>query len=202
MMSTEEDFEETLRLYAGSEKIGGATVIALDSDYLLFQLANGESVPFSSEMISVEVTGETGAFDQEFVKQAAASVFHYFRVELGRESVSVGEFAGALEKVLRGFAVILLHVARASKTDLNVSEFDLRLIAGESGTGCELFFFPRLRDQLRTQLAQSPRLLRFRGLRGCVKKLAGARRWSPSCQRLHDRIIEFLRGCFSVESKP
>lgn len=174
-------------------------MIALDSDYLLFQLANGESVPFSSEMISVEVTGETGAFDQEFVKQAAASVFHYFRVELGRESVSVGEFAGALEKVLRGFAVCT-QVAEP-KAEINVSEFDLRLIAGESGTGCELFFFPRLRDQLRSQLAQSPRLLRFRGLRGCVKKLAGARRWSPSCQRLHDRIIEFLRGCFSVEAK-
>jgi len=174
-------------------------MIALDSDYLLFQLANGESVPFSSEMISVEVTGESNLFDQEFVRQAAASVFHYFRVELGRESVSVGEFAGALEKVLRGFTVNAQVIG--PKPDTSTSEFDLRLIAGESGAGCELFFFPRLRDQLRSQLAESPRLLRFRGLRGCVKKLAGAQRWSPSCQRLHDRIIEFLRGCFSVEAK-
>ncbi|HEX4341839.1 MAG TPA: hypothetical protein VH255_00510 [Verrucomicrobiae bacterium] len=174
-------------------------MIALDSDFLLFKMANGESVPFSSEMISVEVTGETGMFDQEFVKQATASVFHYFKVELGRETVSVGEFAGALEKVLRGFAASAGAIE--PKPLPEISEFDLRLIAGETSSAGDLFFFPRLRDELRSKLAQSPRLLRFRGLRGCVKKLAGARRWSPSCQRLHDRIVDFLRGCLSAETK-
>ncbi len=79
-------------------------MIALSAECLLFEMANGEIVPLSSEMISVDVTGESAdAFDQEFVKQAAASVFHYFKYELGRKSVTVGEFAEALEKVLRGF---------------------------------------------------------------------------------------------------
>ena len=99
-------------------------MIALDSDYLLFELANGESIPFSSDMISVELSGESSIyFDQELVHQAAASVFHYFRHELGREMVSVGEFAAALEKVLRGF------VDKSPKDKLNtrpgISEFDL-----------------------------------------------------------------------------
>ena len=175
-------------------------MIALDSDYLLFQLANGESVPFSSEMISVEVTGETGAFDQEFVKQAAASVFHYFRVELGRESVSVGEFAGALEKVLRTFQLHATPAAKPGSTRLGVIESDLARIADESGNGCELFFFNRLRDELRQQLQQAPKLVRFRGLRGCVKRLSGTRRWCPRCRTLHAQIIEFLRACLSAEA--
>jgi hypothetical protein len=41
------------------------------------------------------------------LRHAAASVFHYFKVELERETVTVGEFAGALEKVLRGLGLTL-----------------------------------------------------------------------------------------------
>ena len=69
----------------------------------------------------------------------------------------------------------------------------------ESGGGFELLFFPRLRHELRTQLRQSPRVVRFRGLRGCVKQLAGARRWSHRCEKLQDQIVEYLRGCLTAE---
>ena len=71
--------------------------------------SSGESVPFSLEMISVELTGDgTGLFDPEFLKNAASAVFHYFKHDLGRITVTVGEFAGALEKVLRGFGLSVL----------------------------------------------------------------------------------------------
>ena len=57
-------------------------------------------------MVSVELAGGTAElFDSEFVRHATKAVFHYFKHELGRQTVSVREFAGALEKVLRGFAV-------------------------------------------------------------------------------------------------
>ena len=88
-------------------------MITLASECLLFELASGESVPFSAEMISVELTGDnTGMFDPEFVKHATNAVFHYFKYEVGRETITVGEFAGALEKVLRGF-----EFKTASKAD-------------------------------------------------------------------------------------
>jgi hypothetical protein len=135
------------------------------------------------------------------LRHAAASVFHYFKTELCRESVTVGEFAGALEKVLRnlGFTIRAGTVEpRARET----TETDLGLMAQESGGGFELFFFPRLRDELRAQLRHSPRVLRFRGLRGCVKQLAGARRWSGRCDKLRDNIIEYLRQCLTAESEP
>ena len=81
-------------------------MIALAYDCLLFQTSNGESIPFSAEMISVELTGEgIGEFDPEFLKHAASAVFHYFKHDLKRVTVTVGEFAGALEKVLRGFGL-------------------------------------------------------------------------------------------------
>src|SRR5690349_5597856 len=79
-------------------------MITLAKDCLLFRLENGEQVPFSAEMISVEVTCDTSSwFDPDMACQAAKAVFHYFKSELGRQSVTAEEFAGAMEKVLKGF---------------------------------------------------------------------------------------------------
>lgn len=176
-------------------------MITLSTDCLLFQLANGESVPFSAEMISVELTGhDAGKYDRHFVQHAANAVFHYFKHDLGRLSVTVGEFACALEKVLRGFGVYA-QAAESHPPATRVLESDLRQLASESGKAYELLFFTRLRDELRSQMQLAPRLLRFHGLRGCVKQLTGAQRWSSRCQALHDQIVEFLRNCFSAEIK-
>jgi len=176
-------------------------MIALASNCLLFKIASGESIPFSAEMIGVEMLGDTTSqFDSEFLTQVAKAVFHYFKHELGRQSVSVPEFAGAMEKVVRGLA---LAAKAAAKTSFRprVLESDLCRLALESGEGCELFFFPRLRDELRHQLQQAPRVLRFRGLRGAVKRLAGARRWGLRCQDLEEQIVAFLRECLSAEAR-
>ena len=172
-------------------------MIALHSDCLLFQLNNGESIPCSVQMISVEIVGESGhALDPDMLKHAAASVFHYFKIELDRETVTIGEFSLALEKVLCHLGYTI-HAGEAS--DPNVSQTDLGLLARESEDNLELFFFPRLRNELRLRLRQSPRVLHFRGLRRAVKRLAGARRWSPRCEQIEDQIVDFLRGCLTAE---
>jgi hypothetical protein len=174
-------------------------MITLASDCLVFRLANGESIPFSAEMISGELLGGSiTSLDPEFLRHAAHAVFHYFRRDQGRQTVSVGEFAEALEKVLRGFT--LTTESGSGSGSSVMSELDLCRLAEESGDGCELFFFPRLRDELRNQLTQSPRVLRFHGLRCCVKRLTGARRWSGRCRDLEERIVEFLRECSGAEA--
>ena len=174
-------------------------MIALRSDCLLFQLANGESIPCSAEMINFEVTGNTGGLlDTEMLRHAAASVFHYFKEELRRETVTVGEFAVALEKVLLGLGFVIRAGGIEARSP-DASATDLGRLARESADSLELFFFPRLRNELRTQLRQAPRVLRFRGLRRCVKQLAGARRWSNRCERLQEQIVEYLRGCLIAE---
>jgi hypothetical protein len=149
-------------------------------------------------MISIEILGDNASlFDTEFVKHAAAAVFHYFRDELQRDTVTVAEFSMALEKILRGFSIAA--AAKQENPRPRVAQSDLcRLVAG-SDDG-ELFFFPRLRDELRSQLRESPQLLCFRGLRQCVKQLAGARRWTNRCQSLHDQIVEFLRSAMYQEN--
>ena len=175
-------------------------MIWLAGDCLVFQLANGEAVPFSAEMISVEmISGATGKFEPELIRNAAASVFHYFKSDLGRETVTVGEFAAALEKVLRGLGFDVLAGGEQSAAIRRAAPEDLGLLARESGAGGELEFYPRLRDLLRGQLRNSPQVVRFQGLRRCVKHLAGARRWSARCESLQEQIVEYLRKCLSAE---
>jgi hypothetical protein len=174
-------------------------MIALRSDCLMFQLATGESVPCSAEMITIEIAGGTGeGVDPEVLHHAAASVFHYFQKELRREMVTVGEFAQALEKVLRELGFTVQDDARATELR-EIIESDLRVIACQSAGSMELFFYPALRHELRSQLRQSPKMLRFRGLRSCVKQLAGARRWSNRCDLLQEQIVGYLRECLSAD---
>lgn len=174
-------------------------MIALQSDCLLFQLATGESVPCSAEMISIEIVGgQDELLDPEVLRHAAASVFHYFKKELKRESVTVGEFALALEKVLRELGLTLQDGALADAAN-EIVESDLRIIACQSAGSLELFFYPALRHELQSQLRQSPKVLRFRGLRGCVKQLVGARRWSTRCDQLQEQIVGYLRECLSAD---
>jgi hypothetical protein len=136
--------------------------------------------------------------DPEVLRHAAASVFHYFKKELERETVTVGEFAVAMEKVLRQLGFVIRAGALESRPR-EVVETDLCLFARESADSLELFFFPRLRDELRAQLRQSPRVLRFRGLRGCVKQLAGARRWSAVAKNCRTRSSNTSAAAFTAE---
>jgi hypothetical protein len=177
-------------------------MITLAADCLLFELGTGECIPYSADMVSVELGGgTTEAFDPEFVQHATKAVFHYFKYEQARQSVTVGEFAGALEKVLRGFAVTA-QLATPADSQPHVLEYDLCRLALETGQGRELFFFPRLRAELQRHLQQAPRVVRFRGLRGCVKQLTGARRWSRRCETLELEIVDYLRQCLGAESGP
>jgi hypothetical protein len=173
-------------------------MIQLNPDCLIFQTNAGDLIPCSAEWVTLELLGDTALHvDPEIVRNAAAAVLHYFKHELKRQYVSVAEFVMALDKALRGAG---LTVFADHTPETRVVESDLRVLAANAGKGCELFFFPSLRDEVKSKLGEGPQILRFNGLRGCVKQLVGARRWSERCERLSDQIVEFLRGCWRSET--
>ena len=134
-------------------------MILLSDNFMFFKLPSGESVPFSAEMISVELSDGAGhPFDQDFVHHAAASVFHYFKNDLGRKTVSVAEFASAFESVLNGLGLKLDSGRVAQITD-DAANKDLQLLAFHADA-CELAFFPRLRAAAHSQFQMTPRLVR------------------------------------------
>jgi hypothetical protein len=176
-------------------------MIELKTDYLIFQTTDGEQVPCSAEWVTFELMGEdAGLVDPEVVRHASVAVLHYFKHELQRQSVSVGEFAAALEKVLRSFGLSIYSTHQVQPPSPRVLESNLYDLASHAASeGFELVFFPQLRRELKRNLDQSPNVLRFHGLRGCVKQLAGASRWSHRCESLQDQIVDFLRSCWETE---
>ena len=180
-------------------------MIQLKTDCLIFQTNDGEQVPCSAEWVTLEFMGEGAQLvDPEVVRHASAAVLHYFKHELQRQFVSVAEFAAALEKVLRNFGLSVYadHEASANPAaEHRVLDCNLHALATSAvAEGFELLFFPHLRQELQRQLEQAPHVVRFCGLRGCVKQLAGAPRWNRRCQNLNDQIVDFLRSCWQTET--
>jgi hypothetical protein len=180
-------------------------MIQLKNDCLILQTDNGEQIPCSAEWVTFELMGEgADLVDPEVVRHASAAVLHYFKHELQRPSVSVGEFVQALEKVLRSFGLSVSADSKlqppAPPAPPRVLESSLKdLASSAAGEGFELLFFPQLRQELRRNLDQSPSVLRFHSLRDCVKQLAGAQRWCQRCQMLQDQIVDFLRSCWETD---
>ncbi len=83
--------------------------------------------------------GEGAALvDPEVVRHASAAVLHYFKHELQRQFVSVGEFAVALEKVLRSFGLSVYADFEAErwpapKKQRRVLESNLHQLASSRG---------------------------------------------------------------------
>jgi hypothetical protein len=185
-------------------------MILLRPDCLVFKTTDGEDIPCSAHDVTVELIGDSAAWlDTDLVAHAAEAVLHFFKSEKGKHSVSVAEFSEALERVLRGLGIDVKADGKAGapstetisipQSTPRVVEADLRLLAGESDLGGELVFFPRLRDAIRRELDGSPTILRFSGLRECVKQLTGSKRWSAHCQSLSDQIVDYLRTCLGAE---
>jgi hypothetical protein len=176
-------------------------MIQLNPDYLIFKTAAGENIPCSAELVAIELIGDAiTQLDPELIRNASAAVLYYFKNELGKNSVSVGEFSLALERVLRGFGLNVKSNLDGEEEPVRVAESDLRDIAFSADKGFELFFFPNLRDEMRRKLDERPQVVRFNGLRSCVKHIVGAQRWSQRCQTLSDQIVEYLRTCLNTET--
>jgi hypothetical protein len=179
-------------------------MIQLHPDCLIFETSSGESIPCSAEVVTIELVGDS-KIDPQTVREAAAAVVYYFRNELGRDNVSVEEFSRALQHVLSRLGYEVTAPDGEIKPIADGEAFEklavanLPELATSSGKGCELFFFQRLRSELRNHLQASPRVVRFQGLRSCVKQLAGRQRWCPRCQTLSDQIVQYLRECFTSE---
>jgi hypothetical protein len=174
-------------------------MIQLHPDYLIFHTSQGENIPASAETVTIELIGDAASsIDPDVVREAAAAVVHYFKEELKQEHVSVAEFSGALERVLNGFGYnVSSSPGSTSAAPANVVVADLEALAGESVF--ELMFFPTLRAKFHALMESSADTLRFQGLRNCVKKLLGVKRWCQRCEMLSDQIVNFLRECLALE---
>ncbi len=180
-------------------------MIALRHEFLLVAKEDGGFIPCSVEQLTLEIAGEAaGMVDPEWLKQAAAGVLHYFKVELGQTHVTVGEFAEALAKVFHGLGLNAevstennpKPAGESAEETAKIWRADLRKIAMESGKLGELAFQRHLLEHLSEALQADPAAVEFSGLRGCVKQITGRKNWCPECRRLEAWIVDLLRTWF------
>jgi hypothetical protein len=162
-------------------------MIQLHPDYLIFRTSNGELIPCSAESVTIELIGDAASI--------LAAVVHFFKEELGRETVSVSEFTAALERALKMFGYDVVTCAQERGT--RPAGIDLGELAA-AGNDFELAFFKNVREEFFRQAAQAPEVITFFGLRNCVKRLVGTKRWSHRCELLSDQIVSYLRECLSL----
>ncbi|MGE3310866.1 MAG: hypothetical protein AB7O66_12930 [Limisphaerales bacterium] len=193
-------------------------MIQLRSDCLVFEVSGGDKIPCSVEKLTIEVLAESlEDLDPEVIREAAAAVLHYFRDDLGRETVTLVEFTEALEHVLSGLGYQIADGTITPVVDADMApdsvgkggdqgtadpcmvECDLGTIAESLGEDLEMRFFQHLRTELRSLLAAQPEVIRFNGLRRCAIRLARARRWCPRSLQVSDEIVGFLRDCWGAE---
>jgi hypothetical protein len=171
----------------------------LKKDCLVFQTNCGHQVPCSAEWVTLELIGDAAFHvDPELIRHAAAAVLYYFKEDLRREFVSVAEFAAALEHALRAVGLSLFADTNAAPSP--VLDSDLPELMKSDAANGELFLLPQLRQELARRLGQSPQMVRFIGLRPCVKQLAGKDRWCPSCESLSDQIVDYIRTCLQSDT--
>ncbi len=169
-------------------------MIRLRSDCLIIQISGGEQFPCPVEVVTTELIGKAVDWmSPELIQNVTAAVLHFFREEQDREAVSVAEFAEALESVLQNLGYSVNAAAKRKRMIRNANINDW---IRESDGEMELAMYLRMRLEMERLLQNRPRELRLRGLRGCVKRVLRARRWSRRCQVLSDQVVSFMRQCF------
>lgn len=176
-------------------------MIRLHDDCLIFQTTNGDLIPCSAQVVAVEMVGDfASVVHPHLVQEAASAVLHYFKHDLKRQQVTVQEFSLALERILRGFGLNVVGGVNAPASP-SPRAVNLEGCVREAEGVFELGFFPRIRDELRKSIGRQRDLVLFCGLRGCVKRLLGRKRWSRRCDEFSDQIVDYLRLCLSREDE-
>jgi hypothetical protein len=182
-------------------------MIQLKDDCLLVQQPGGNYAPWNPSQLTLEFVGAAAdSLTEETLQQVAKGVLYYFKEELGKTTVTLGEFAEALARALNGLGYSA-EIAEISPPTPQTGEpaprkirtADLRELAYEAGKFGELEFFNRLRMKLRQQLEDPPPLVEFHGLRSCVKMLTGRKHWCQACEQLEEQILQLLRGWYGQE---
>ncbi len=144
----------------------------------------GELEPFAEDRLAAAVQRVTGADEdgRAVAETVAGAVFQYARDHAAERIVTTVEIAEMVEAVL-----LILGYDEATGGG---EEIRLDVLAARTGVGFELAFYRELGAALGR--AQQRRAVRVSGLRACVLRLRGARRWGAGCRQLAQEILEFV----------
>ncbi len=161
-------------------------------DCLVIKADDGSVVMCSAQQMAAELSSAVDWADDHVLRSVSEAVLHFFREE-ERVCITLEEFARALEKGLKS-------VVQASPKECRIVSSDLNDLLAGTEESLEMDLCLRVRRKIEGLLEGRPDEVHFQGLRGCVKRVLGARRWTRRCQLLHDQIANYLRDCFQAHA--
>lgn len=170
-------------------------MIQLRDDIAWVRAMDGQLVPFDTPRLTASIQRAVGdaGHDEAWLSEPIASAIHLFvRDGIIRQTISIAELAETIETVLEmlGYGDISqAYAARPHRTEIRLDE-----MAARSLPGVELDFYRRLDTALGIAADGQMASLQMRGLRSCVMRLRGARRWSEGCRQLADEIVRHVRA--------
>ena len=161
-------------------------MIQLREDIVWVRGADDRLTPFDGCQLAASIQNAIG--DQLLAESVAAAIYRYARDGKNTESLRASEIVDLVCAALTMFG--LTDCADAYRLRGRCAEIRLDQLAVSDAF--ELGFYRQLDRELRS--LTGPARLSLRGLRACVMRLRGARRWGESCRALADEIVSFVRG--------
>ena len=170
-------------------------MIALPSRLPLLRVGRYELASYEKQWLTEAIEAAARCAGHEegwwFASDVARSLLLYLRDRYPGTAVTLEEVTEKIQKTLKsiGFGEIGAHLA-LRPPPLTLS---LEALAVEA-EGVELAFFQLLSERLEELRGLGASRLALTGTRSGVKRLRGARNWSPRCEDLAAEIHDFLRG--------
>lgn len=132
-----------------------------------------------------------GQADSVLAEGVAAAMQSYAIECRAGQPIAVGELTRIIGELLSmlGFP----EIARAYVRQTQRTEVRLDHMVAAADTSFELGFFHRLDAALDVIADEQLSAMQLRGLRACVMRLRGARRWNQRCRQLAEDIVNHVR---------
>jgi hypothetical protein len=164
---------------------------------------DGCVVPFDGERLVDSIqraAAQIGHADPLLAESIAAALQLFVCESGGGQTLPACEMADLVASVLSMLG--LDEVARAYKLQEHHTQIRLDEMAVQAGAGLELDFFRQLDAALGAAADNHASRLEVGGLRACVMRLRGARRWCASCRTLAEEIVNHVRARMALMRLP
>jgi hypothetical protein len=172
-------------------------MISLASGLPVLQIGDRGVSHYSSDWLETSIrsaAAEAGHEGWWFATDIVRSLFLYLRDRFQDTVITVNQLFDKLRLTLSalGFQDIATHL----HDQVPPCQISLMQLASEAETNgfYELHFFRRLGESIDEAVATGTPLISTTGLRRAVRRLCGAKRWSPRCERLYQDTLTFIRN--------
>ena len=163
-------------------QIGRQQVTGYSTDWLRDTILRGAAAAEGCEI--------NDTVDFTFTDDLMAGIDHYLEHTCALRILSIEALHARICKMLS--KVGFQNIADSLPLLAPPIQLSLKKIAQEAGNGFELAFFNHLHAEIEDLRSHGAEKLHFSDTIQCVKTLRNTKRWTNSCETLHQEILSFL----------